>query len=830
MFSSAYLWYVRCITTHTMLFELRLALRRLLARPGFTLTAISSLALGIGAVTIFFSLLHSTLLKPLPARNPEQLVSLVDTRFGAPVIANPNIRDMRPMVAPFMPDLMSYRIAPINFGMEGRASSRAWGYVVSGNYFTGLGVSAARGRLIGPEDDVTRGAHPVAVLSDLAWKRRLGADPNIVGRTVRLNGFPFTIIGVAPEGFYGTERFYAPELFVPVSMAKEIETENSGYIDDRDSQNTFVVGRLAPGVTVERAQQQMDAVTSQLARQFPKENEGWKLRLTEPGWAGDFLRGSVIGFNAILMAVAGALLLVVCVNLASLLLAQAAERRKETAVRLAIGANRGQLIRQLLLESVALGAIGGAFGLLIAWWGTTLITSYRPPVDFAIQTTVELDWTVALFAAAITLVTSVAFGLVPAIQSTNADLAAAIKQDTSDPRHRRWPLRDILTGAQIAISVVLLICSGLMIKSLSHAMTVNVGFDPYGAAALGFDLAAARYDEPRGTAFERDLLRKVRELPGIQSAAIASSIPLDLNNSNNGVWETGQPEPPASQLKTAQSFWITPGYFETMRTPVLAGRLNNDRDMGKDVPPRLIVNRQFTREILRLKDPATAVGKRVQTSSKTHEIIAVVDDGKYFGLSEAPRSAMFYVNAPYITYARLIWRTNSSSLAPRDSIAQVRATVLAADPSLTIFDAETLEQHMNLPTLPARFAAGAMTIFGLITMLLAAIGIYGVTAFAVSQRTREIGIRMAIGAAPGHIARLFLSRAFLLVGLSAAVGAVLAAFATGLLTPILIGVNPSDWTAHAAGIALMATIALLACLIPTRRAANLDPARSLRRD
>ncbi|MBS1832461.1 MAG: ABC transporter permease, partial [Acidobacteria bacterium] len=492
-----------------MLAEIHLAFRRLRSRPAFALTAVLSLGLGIGAVTVFFSLLNSTLLKPLPVERPGELYSLVDPRYAAPVVSNPNIVDLRKGVTPFFSDLMSYRMAPVNFGMEQRANSRAWSYVVSGNYFQGLGVKAARGRVIGMEDDVMKGGHPVAVLSDLAWKRRFGADPNIVGRTVKLNNFPFTVIGVTPEGFYGTERFYAPELFVPLSMVREVELENAGYVDRRDSQNTFVIARLAPGVGAAQAQAQLDGVTAQLARQYPAENEGWKLKMYEPGWAGDYLRGSVIGFNVILMSVAGALLLVVCVNLASLLLAQAAERRKETGIRLALGANRGRLIWQLLRESFVLAAAGGGLGLLLAYWGAAAITSYRPPVEFSIQNTVQLDWRVALFASAVTLLACVAFGLVPALQSTNTDLAAAIKQDVVDPRRRRWPLRDLLTGAQIAISVVLLVCSGLMIKSLSKAMTVNVGFAPTCAAALVFHLSTAGYNGGRSMAFQLDLLRRV---------------------------------------------------------------------------------------------------------------------------------------------------------------------------------------------------------------------------------------------------------------------------------------------------------------------------------
>jgi predicted permease len=812
-----------------LLFELRLAIRRLKSRPGFSLTAILSLGFGIGATTVFFSLLNSTLLKPLPVEQPEKLFSLVDPRFGAPVVSNPNIRDMRDRCGTFFSHLMAYRIVPVNASLGQGANTRMWGYQVSGNYFEGLGVKAARGRLFTMEDDRKKGAHPVAVISDLAWKRRFAADPAAIGKVIKLNGHPFTVIGVAPEGFYGTERFYAPEIFTTIAMIEQVELGGSGYDNDRDSQNTFTIGRILPGLSQAQAQAGLDGVTAQLAREFPKENEGFKLKLTEPGWGGDFLRGAVVGFNVILMAVAGALLLVVCVNLASLLLAQASERRKETAVRMAIGAGRGQLIRQLLLESVVLAVIGGGLGLLIASWSVDVISTFKPPVDFSIQTEVKLDSRVFAFSAFVTLLASLIFGLMPAWQSTQTDLAAAMKNDVSDSRKRRWPLRDLLVGAQIALSVVLLVCSGLMLKSLNNAMSVNLGFEPQGAASLGFDLASQGYSKERGVQFQTELLRRLRQMPSIQSAASASALPLDLNFSNSSVWETGQPEPPASKMTTAQVFWVTPDFLRTMKTKLIYGREFEETDT-KDRPRVIIINQEFARKILHLSRPELALGKRVETNGKTHEVIGVAEDGKYFGLSEAPRPVMFLsAIQSYLAYTRVVWRTGNG-LSPQESVNQVRKLVLEMDSEMPIFDSETLEQHMNLPMLPARFAAGAMSAFGLVTMLLAAIGIYGVTAFAVARRTREIGIRMAIGAAPAQIAGLILNRATLLVGISAAIGAVLALLASGLLTPILIGVDPRDWSSHSIGVLMMAAIAILACLIPARRAAALDPSQSLRRD
>ncbi|MBI4909862.1 MAG: ABC transporter permease [Acidobacteria bacterium] len=806
--------------------ELKIAWRRLTSRPGFTTTAILSLGFGIGANTVFFSLLNSTLLRPLPVEKPEELLAAVDPRYGAPVVSNPNIRDMRERTGGFFRYFLGYRILGMNGSVAPGKNFRIWGYGVTGDYFEGLGVTPALGRVLTMDDDRKKGAHPVAVLTDLGWRRHFNSDPNAVGRTLKLNGFPFTVVGVTRPSFTGTERFYAPEVFTSWRMLDQTEIGNSGYDGSRDSQNTFVIARLKQGVTSAQAQAALDGVTAELAKAYPNENEGLRLKLTEPGWAGDYLRGTVIGFNTVLMGVAGALLLVVCVNLANLLLAQAAERRREMGIRLAIGAGRMQLIRQLLLESLLVGALGGALGMLIAWWCVDGISGVRLPVAFSIDTHIALDGNVALFSVAATILASVLFGLVPAWQATRTDLASAIKNDAADRRGRRWPLRDLLVGAQIALSVLLIVCSALMLKSLTRAMSLNLGFEPKGAASLGFDLSAQGYNNDKGKQFQRELMRKVREVPGVRHASFASSIPLDIDMSNNEVWETGQPQPPASRITTAQVYSISRDFFKVMRTHFLAGREFEERDTS-DSPRVIIVNKTFTSKILKLKQPELAVGKRVQTSGRTHEIIGVVEDGKYFGLSEAPKSVMFpSADQSYTSQTRVVWRTAGADT--QESLSRVRQLVLEMNPEMTIVDAESLEQHMNLPLLPARLAAGAMSVFGIVTMLLAAVGIYGVTAFSVSRRTREIGIRMAIGAEPRQISRMILARAGVLILLAVFAGAGLSMFGSRLLAPILIGVDPLDVAAHSEGILVMAVTALTACFMPARRAARLDPAKSLR--
>jgi predicted permease len=809
-----------------IVFELRLAFRRLNANKSFSAIAILSLAFGIGATTVFFSLVNSTLLKPLPGvERPGELYSLADPRYGAPVLSYPNYRDIRDRNTAFA-GVIGYRIAPVNASLAPGSNSRVWGYLVSGNYFEVLGVRPARGRLLTPEDDVKRGGHPVIVISHRSWQTRFAGASDIIGRTIKLNSSVYTIVGVAPEGFQGTERFYAPELFVPMSMNGLIEP-GSNYLDNRNTENTFILARLKQGVTVAQASAALDALTAKLAEEWPTINEGMKIKLVEPGWAGDMLRGGVIGFSTVLIAVAGLLLLVVCVNLASLLLAQASERKKEIAVRLAIGASRGLLIRQLLLETLTLSLIGGTIGVLGAFWAVSLISNLKPPVDFALETSITIDWRVLIFSASVSALASIVFGLTPAWQATRTDLVAALKNDLSDARARRWPLRDLMVGAQITLSVVLLAASGLMLGSLQNALTIDLGFNPRNAATLGFDVAIQGYPEEKGKQFLHDLARRAQDMPGVKSTALASTLPLDIGFSNTGVWDTEQPKPTPSQIQSAEVFFISPDFFQTMQTRLIAGREFAPNDDEK-APRRLVVNETFTRQILHLARPELAVGKRATLNDRIHEIIGVAADGKYTSLSEAPKAVMFQALwQSYSSNVRLVARTSGND---PDLLRRMHQLVQAMDPEMTLYGEETLEQHMNLPLLPSRVAAGALTVFGSVTLALAAIGIYGVMAFAVSRRTREIGIRMAIGATPWQIASMIGKRAVWLVGVSALVGTVLALLAAGQLSPILLGVNPWDPMVHLLGLALIGAIAFAACWRPARRAASLDPSQSLRRD
>jgi predicted permease len=620
--------------------DLRYSLRRLRKSPGFAAIAILSLALGIGANTAIFSLVNTVLLRPLPmVAQPQQLVSLYGTfNKGAneTIYSYPNYKDIRDRNEVFT-GLLAYRFVPMSLSHQGN-NERIWSYLVSGNYFEVLGAQAMLGRTFRPEEDQTRKSHPVAVMSYGTWQKRFASDPGIVGKTVLVNGNSFTIVGVMPKDFVGTEVAYLPELFVPFMMAEVIEPTNR-YLDCRDCDNIFVAGRLKPDVTPQQAEASLRTVLQQLAKEYPNENEGRDLKLLSAGLFLPSIRAGVTGFSWVLMAVVGLVLLIACVNLANLLLARATERKKEIAIRLALGANRWRLLRQLLTESVLLSCLGGIFGLLLAFGINDFVAKIRLPAEVVLTFDLRIDWRVMLFALGVSLLTGVLFGLLPALQSTRPDLVPALKDDASASGFRRAWLRNSLVVAQMALSVLLLICAGLIVRSLQAAQTMRPGFNPENAVAMMFDVGLQGYDEARGRAFHKQVLERVRALPSVKSASLAMSIPLGLNFNNNAIYIEGQPSASSANLPSAVANFVMPDYFTTMGI-ALRGRDFTERDKEKE-SRFAIVNETFAR---RFWPGQEAIGKRFNFSGPTDplwEVIGIAADGKYESLGEAPKIAFY---------------------------------------------------------------------------------------------------------------------------------------------------------------------------------------------
>ena len=629
-------------------------------------------------------------------------------------------------------------------------------------------------------------------------------------------------MGVTPRAFIGTELVYTPEIFVPLAMAEQIEQDK--WMDNRDDGNALVVGRLKPGVSLKSAQASVNIIANELAHEHPKEDAGVSIVLSPPGMAGNFLRGAITGFSAVLMAVAGMVLLIACVNLASLLLARATDRRKETAIRLALGASRSQLLRQLLTESLLLSIAGGGAGILLAWWLNDLVNIWRPPVDIPVVPHVVMDARVLIFAAVISLLTGLLFGLAPALQSARTSLAGAIKNEAPSEKLRRLNLRDILVTVQVALSVVLLIGSILVVRSLQHALSLNLGFEPQHAAVLSYDFAAQGYDEERGRQFQRRLLDKVRSMPGIEAAGIIDGLPLTLSISNSGIRLEGQPEPSAGDVPLANMYYITPGYMKAAGTRLLSGRDLDQRDT-KDAPLVALVNEAFVSQLLAGKD---AVGKRFRhrSTDKWIQIAGVVEDGKYRSLGETPSPTVFEsIEQNWNPGQTLVAR---SPMAAAETARTLRRAVADLDPSLTVFADGSLTSALGLALFPAKLVAVVLASFGLLAVALAATGVYGIMAYAVSRRTREIGIRMALGAAPSQVARVVLTRTATLLGVGIAIGFALAFAAGKFFGQILYGVSAHDPLTYLCAIALMAAVAFIACWVPARRAIQLDPLKALR--
>jgi ABC-type antimicrobial peptide transport system permease subunit len=499
--------------------DLRLALRRLRQNPAFSVVAVLTLALGIGANTAIFSIINAALLRRLPVARASEIVSINQKLAGStvPALSYPNYRDIRDRNT-VLSGLMAYRFLPASLGLPGN-NQRLWGYLVTGNYFDVLGVGAARGRVLHPYDDLRPGGHPVAVLTWPCWQKRFGGDPAVMGRTVKINGMDFTILGVTPQGFFGTELFFAPDVFFPMMMQQQLEG-GKGYLENRDTSNFFVAGRLKPGVSMARAEAGLNSVARGLAQQYPTTDDGMKIVLTPPGLAGNYIRGAVIGFAAALFGVSCLVLLVACTNLASMLTARAADRRKEIALRLAVGAARGALVRQLLTENLVIAILGGAGGALLALWITDALAGWRPPTDFPLVINAAPDGRVFLFALMVSVLTTLLFGLLPALQATRTNLVGALKNEAISERLRHWQLRDYMVATQVGLSAVLLVCSVLVVRSLQRALDAPIGYNPKGAVTASFDLNIQGYSEARGREFQRRLLDKVRSIPGIESAAI----------------------------------------------------------------------------------------------------------------------------------------------------------------------------------------------------------------------------------------------------------------------------------------------------------------------
>ena len=678
--------------------DVRFGLRTLRKSPVFAATAIVSLALGIGANAFVFSVFNSLLLRPLPIEDPAG-VKFIETTTG-PSHSFPAYLEFRDNNSTFT-GLAGYRIAPMSMERTGSAE-RVWGLLATGNYFDMLGLKPVVGRFFHQEDDLKPGASPYAVLSYPAWKVRFGGDPSIAGRMVHINGLSYTILGVAPEGFHGTELLYWPDVWVPMMMEPQIEVGNP-WLDNRNTWNTWIAGRLRPGVTAAQATDDLNRIAADLARRYPDPDQGMRLKLADLGLFGSSIRGPVRLFTAGLLILAGLVLLTACSNLAGLMLARATDRQRELAIRTSIGAARGRIIRQLLTETVMLSLFGGAAGLALAAFLSKLLSQWRAPVDFPLQLEIVPDWRVLAFTTFASLATGILFGIGPAVQLSRTDVNGLLKGGSGFvvlKQRFRFALRDVFVSVEVALCFVLVFSSILSLSALQHALTMSIGFQPHGVITAALDLGLAGYQPAQGKAFQQRLLTALQQLPGVASAAVSNSIPLSIDQSSTTAEAADRPPEHGRNARSATYYIVSPGFFSTLGIPLLSGRDFNQLD-NQQASRVAIVNQAFARQIMHTEDP---VGKtfREGFGGPVTQVVGLAQDGKYVSLTEAPRPALFWSNAErYNTTTTILVK---SRRPPGETIQQVRQLVATLDPRMPLYGAGTLESMLGFALVPMHAA------------------------------------------------------------------------------------------------------------------------------
>jgi predicted permease len=813
--------------------DLRHAGRLLRRNPGFTLTAALSLAIGIGATTTVSTVVNALLFQP-PAGvvDAHRLTDIgrttTNSRFGPS--SYPTFMDVRQR-STTLEGVYAYSRFPQAMSLGGNGtdggSENVYGNLVTVNYFTVLGAVPAAGRLFGTVDGEQAWTSPVVVLSHRFWTRRFNGDPSIVGRTVTLNRSPFIVVGVAAEGFHGT-GIRALDLWVPMNMAAAVTSPETSALTDRSRGWLLIGGRLKPGASLPEAAAELDVIGRTLEREYPEQNRAAGLRLMAlsavPG-----NRGPMVAFVALLAAIVSCVLIVACANVAGMLLARAAARRQEMALRLAIGAGRGRLVRQLLSEAMVLFALGGTTGLLLARVMTSLLASRLPALPFPVDLSLSVDARVVAFAAALSLIAALASGLAPALHASRAHVLPGLRNDAG--LMGRLRLRHAFVIAQVALSLVLIVGAGLFMRALQRAASVDPGFDSRDIELASVDLSQAGYTRATGPRFARALLDRTRALPGVESATIAITPPGGFEVRRESVSVPGAPRPDTGFFVVDWNI-VAPGYFTTLRTPIAAGRdfTVADRD---DAQPVAIVSEAAARQFWPGQD---AIGKFVLQPTwgpkgpsapiRSLLVVGVARDVQTSSLLDGLAGTAVYVPLDQHYAPNLTIVTHTA--AGRRVTGELRALLAAMSPNLPIITAQTLDDSIALGLTPQRVVGSVSGSLGLVGLLLAGIGIYGVTAYAVTRRTREIGIRIALGARRADVIRMVIREGLALTLIGSAIGLLIAAAVSRVLEAFLFGIRPIDPVTFVSTTLLFAAIGLAACYVPVRRATRIDPTEALR--
>ena len=809
--------------------DVRYAIRALGRNPLFALVSVLSIAIGVGATTGIVTLANAFLLRPPPGvGHPERVITVGSTREGRGFdnFSYPNFVDYRAS-ARSVAGLAAIRFDPQAASLAGPSGGEPVQMAAaSGNVFEVLEARPALGRFFTLDEDRAPGASPVVVLSHRFWTRRFEADSSIVGKAIVLNGSPFTVVGVAAERFQGPFAL-APDIWVPLTASSLLGTQPELF-ESRASVWLIAIGRLAPNVGIGQAQAELSAIAARLAQQYPSENEGRGLAVMPASLFPGELRPMIAAFLGLLLAVAGLVLAIASTNVAGMLLARASARRREIAVRLALGASRGQLVMQLVVESLLVFAAAGAAGLLLARWLVSGLMALVPRLPVPLAVDVQLDWRVLAFALLVSLVTGLLAGVVPALQSTRPDLVPALKSDTGGTSTRqRLRLRSGLLVAQIAFSMLLLVVGGLFARTLARARSMDPGFDPRGVYIASFDLELANLDSASGGRVAATIVERARAIPGVRSAALSTMLPLGGGGLGLGRIEVAGREPPAGQ--EGEGGWredwnvVTPGYFPTMGIPLIRGRdfAESDRAGAGDVA---ILNEAFANALFPGQD---AVGRTLTNDGRVVTVIGVARNAKYRSLGEPQRNFIYVPLAQrYMGRTNLLVKTAPG--AASTVAAPIRRLVQDVDARLPILRQQTMEEQTATSLFPQRVALYVSGGLGTVALLLALLGIYGVTAFSVSQRTREIGVRVALGAQRSHVLGLVLRQGVVLAAVGVLVGSLAAFGVTRLIANLLYGVPATDVIAFGGAAVALGLAAVAASWVPARKAAGVDPIIALR--
>jgi len=802
--------------------DIRYATRQLLHSPGFSITAILTLAVAIGANAIVFSLLNALVLRPLNLPGAKQLYTI--QQRGVPMNCYPDYRDLRDRNRAF-DGLALYNFAAVGLETGGNAQL-AWIYEASGNYFDVLGVQPYLGRFFHASDEHGADSSPYIVLSYAYWRTRFHSDPTVVGRTVGMNRHAFTILGVAPPLFRGTELIFGPDFWVPIVEQGEVEGSNT--LEDRSSQSLWIIGRLKPQYTVAQAEDDLNRIAADLRKTYPIDDDGLHFTLARPGLVGDMLGGPVRAFVAGLMLLATLILLAACANLGSLFAARSADRTREIALRLALGSTRRRIVRQLLSEALLIALAGGSLGIAAGVVLLRALSAWQPLPDFPIHVPVNPDTRTYAVAAGLALISGLLCGLAPIRQIFRAAPWEAVKSRIANGAgNRRFVMRDILLVIQIAICAILMTASLVAVRGLAHSLHSDFGFDPHHAVLVTTDLNMAGYKGDRVRAMQRRMIDTASAVPGVTAAGLVNTIPLGLGWSETSVFTVNATDfRESAEAAEAMDFAVSPGYFKAAGTSLLAGRDVAWSDTKESLTVA-VINQEFARKVF--GSVARAIGSQfIQGSKHTHfQVIGVVEDGKYVTLTEDQRAAFFrpLLQEPSSSTALVV---RSSGDAQRIA-ASLHEAMHSLDEALPV-TLVTWDHELNSSLFAAHAATIALGVLGLLGAMLAVTGIFGMASYTVGKRLKEMGIRIALGADHRQVLGAALGRAFRLLAFGSLAGLALGLAETRLLSYIVYQASPRDPVVLLGTVAAMLIVGLIATWAPAQRALHVDPSRLMREE